>query len=116
MNNFEMYQLSTWSEGGITKHPTPVVKSRVIKVKNSAKKALVGVSLFASSFMIANEINLDVNQSIRSLVFQKSAIVNSRVASNEFVEAGFWPKLIDSMSNWKSVTSISTEHDPEPLF
>ena len=116
MNNFEMYQLSAWSEGGITKHLTPVVQSRLVKVKNSAKKALFGISLFASSILAADVINLDVNQSLHNLILQKSVIVNSAVASNEFVEVGFWPKLIDSMSRWKSVTSISTEYDPEPLF
>lgn len=117
MNNFEMYQPSAWSDHGLTHHVATAVKANQVNVKRIAKKALIIGSLIAVSLANLTTSGLPPAQISEQLVIKQSLLnVTSDVTGSHIVPIGFWPQLSSVINAWKSVESISTEHDPEPLI
>ncbi|HPV44349.1 MAG TPA: hypothetical protein PK056_02465 [Methylotenera sp.] len=117
MSNFEMYQPSAWIDHGLTHHVSTVVKSHQMSIRKAAKHALIAGSIFAVS--LGNFIPIDMSpvQVAGYLVLKQSMPNVSNIDfGHDLVPVGFWPKLTSSMNTWKSVESLSTEHDPEPLI
>lgn len=102
MVNFEMYQVSAWSNQGLTQHVTKVVKSYEATLKTAVKNALIAGSIIATVFANVPSNDLSI-QASSILVIKHSPSNENGEFSAEFVPVGFWPKLIENMNQWKVV-------------
>ena len=115
MLSFEMYQLSAWSEQGLTLHVANVFQSIEATLKRTLKNTLITSSKIATA--ISNKITNEVSfaAASRVLVRPKSHTSKDSIAHG-LVPIGYWPELINDMSKWKSVKESSSQFEPEPLF
>lgn len=115
MTNFEMYQLSAWSDNGLTKHVKTVIKPFALNVKKTAKNILIGGSLIAGALMTVTPNQGNILQVSSNMVRYDTLPQDNQIVDNNTVPIGYWPKLITSLNLAESVESVSTEFDPEPL-
>lgn len=114
MNGFEAFQVRSWLDGALL-----ILSEHVQVVRRTVKRTSAGVVLSACTVAASSAIAASSDASAKATFVAGPYGLSDRSAlrSGDQVPAGYWPRLVSSMSAWQVAASDDEELSSlEPLI
>jgi hypothetical protein len=115
MIGFEVFEISSWLDNGLTKHLISERSTLSLPVRKQAWTAAILLSLAASSGVMTFESKFDSSASQLSMSWVSTLVSEVRPTSYAAgeVPVGYWPKLMKTVKEWKPLEEVAlTEFPP----